>query len=246
MTQDSISSSQTPRHVAIIMDGNGRWAQKRGLPRAVGHRKGVTALKNAVKFCKRREIPILTVYAFSTENWQRPETEVRFLMELMKRTFSTELEELHREGARIRRVGDTRGLSDDILNMWNEAEARTADNVGLLLNIAFNYGGRRDIVLACRQLAQMAAAGTLQPEDIDENVIQNWTMTRHCPDPDLLIRTAGDMRVSNFLLWQIAYTELYVTDVLWPDFDDATFTQALADYAKRQRRFGRLNDTDSE
>lgn len=246
MTQGLRPSSQVPRHVAIIMDGNGRWAKRRGLPRAFGHRKGVTALKNAVKFCKRRGIEVLTVYAFSTENWQRPPQEVAFLLELLKRTLSTELDELHEQNVRIHRVGDRCGVSQDVLDIWDQAEQRTAANTELVLNIAFNYGGRRDLTLVCRTLAQRAVEGAILPESIDEVMIQEHTLTNHCANPDLLIRTAGEMRISNFLLWQIAYTELYVTDILWPDFSDEAFSAALEDYTTRQRKFGRLNDTDSE
>ena len=229
-----------PSHVAIIMDGNGRWAQKRSLPRFMGHRKGVAALKNAVRFCKHRGIATLTVYAFSTENWARPEEEVNYLMRLMHETFFTEIDELDREGVRVVLVGDRSSLSPSILALWDRAETKTAGNTALVLNVAFNYGSRNEIVSAARKLAAKAASGELNPDAIDDILFAQHLYTSHSPDPDLLIRTGGELRLSNFLLWQAAYTEIYVTDTLWPDFDDQEFEAALSAYARRERRVGRV------
>lgn len=229
-----------PAHVAIIMDGNGRWAQRRALPRVMGHRKGVAALKNAVRFAKRRGISTLTVYAFSTENWARPADEVHFLMDLMYETFFREIDELVQEGVRVVLVGDRESLSPEVQHLWDQAEARTKGNSALILNVAFNYGGRREIVNAARRLAAKVAAGELEPEEIDDALFAQHLYTSHSPDPDLLIRTGGELRLSNFLLWQSAYTEIYVTNTLWPDFDDQEFDAALAAYAGRERRFGRV------
>ncbi len=240
MPVDGVPPGRMPRHVAVIMDGNGRWAKRRALPRAFGHRKGVTALKGAVRFCSDHGIPVLTVYAFSTENWQRPSTEVKFLMELMKKTFTSEIDELHQEGVRIRFIGERNAFSSDITEVWNNAESLTKDNDNVLLNIAFNYGGRRELVLASRALAAKAAAGVIEPGDIDEDSLSAELLTTPCEDPDLLIRTAGQCRVSNFLLWQLAYTEIHVTDVLWPDFSDEDFKAAIVDFSQRDRKFGRV------
>lgn len=235
-----IQQAPTPAHVAIIMDGNGRWAQRRGLPRVMGHRKGVAALKNAVRFAKKRGISTLTVYAFSTENWARPAEEVQFLMDLMHKVFFEEIGELEREGVRVHMIGDRTSLSPSVQALWNEAETRTKGNSSLHLNVAFNYGGRREIVAAARALAAKAAAGEIDPDAIDDQLFAQHLYTSHSPDPDLLIRTGGDLRLSNFLLWQSAYTELYITETLWPDFDDNEFEAALQAYGRRDRRFGRV------
>lgn len=229
-----------PEHVAIIMDGNGRWARRRGLPRAAGHRRGVDALKTAVRYCKDEGIAMLTVYAFSTENWQRPPDEVKFLMELLKRTFLTEIDELRREGARIRLFGDRSGLRRDVLEVWDQAELSTRHNSTVHLNVAFNYGGRRELILAARALAAAVKQGDLQLQDIDESALGARLLTPDVPDPDLLIRTGGEKRISNFLLWQLAYTEFYFTETLWPDFSREHFAAAVAEYAHRTRRFGGL------
>jgi len=235
-----------PSHVAIIMDGNGRWAQKRSLPRFLGHRKGVAALKKAVRFCKNCGISTLTVYAFSTENWARPTEEVSFLMDLMHQTFFNEIDELEQEGVRVILVGDRSSLSPSIQELWDRAERRTAHNDTLILNVAFNYGGRNEIVSAARQLAVKVADGEIEPEDIDDIEFAQHLYTRHSPDPDLLIRTGGELRLSNFLLWQSAYTEIFVTDTLWPDFDEQEFEAALRAFAARERRFGRVPQKGSE
>lgn len=222
------------------MDGNGRWARRRALPRFLGHRQGVAALKTAVRYASDRGIAILTVYAFSTENWQRPQEEVNFLLDLMHKTFVQEIDELHDEGVRIVLIGDRTSLTGDILEIWRNAEKLTKDNRGLTLNVAFNYGGRQELVQAARTLAEQAARGELEPTDISEAMLNDSLYTRASPDPDLIIRTGGEMRLSNFLLWQAAYSEFYVTDVLWPDFNEDHFAAALEDFSQRERRFGRI------
>ncbi|NLO66196.1 MAG: di-trans,poly-cis-decaprenylcistransferase [Firmicutes bacterium] len=222
------------------MDGNGRWARRRGLPRFLGHQQGVKALKKAVRFASDQGIQSLTVYAFSTENWQRPKEEVSFLLDLMHKTFVEEIDELHQEGVRIVLVGDRSNLSADILQLWQNAEGLTQDNTGLTLNVAFNYGGRQELLHVAKVLAQRAAVGDLDPAQIDESMVNDLLYTKGSPDPDLIIRTGGEQRLSNFLLWQSAYSELYVTDVLWPDFNEEHFASALDDFGQRERRFGRV------
>lgn len=233
-------SNGIPAHVAIIMDGNGRWAKKRAMPRFFGHRQGVKALKTAVRYASERGIGTLTVYAFSTENWQRPREEVDFLLDLMYKTFVQEIEELRKEGVRIRLVGDRTSLTEDILKVWNKAEELTAENKGLNLNVAFNYGGRKELTMVAKHLAEQVSKGEISADDITEQHISNLLYTRESPDPDLIIRTGGELRISNFLLWQGAYSELYMTEVLWPDFGEREFEQALQDYRRRERRFGQV------
>lgn len=230
-----------PEHVAIIMDGNGRWASRRAMPRFLGHRQGVKALKTAVRYASNRGISSLTVYAFSTENWTRPTEEVDFLMDLMYKTFVQEIEELQKEGVQIRLVGDRTNLSPDILKVWNQAEELTSDNEGLTLNVAFNYGGRQEIVSVVRRLVRQVSQGEVTVDKITEETIESLLYTHPTPDPDLIIRTGGEMRLSNFLLWQAAYSEFYVTDVLWPDFGEDDFDRALQNYATRERRFGQVS-----
>ncbi|HKM43812.1 MAG TPA: isoprenyl transferase [Limnochordia bacterium] len=229
-----------PVHVAIIMDGNGRWARRRALPRFLGHRQGVKALKKAVRYASNLGISALTVYAFSTENWTRPSEEVNFLMDLMYKTFVQEIEELNREDVRIRFVGDRTSLSKDILKVWDRAEETTVNNQGLTLNIAFNYGGRQEMLNVVKSLVEQVAQGEITVDDINEKAIASLLYTHPTPDPDLVIRTGGEMRLSNFLLWQAAYSEFYVTDVLWPDFGEDDFERALQTYAGRERRFGQV------
>lgn len=226
--------------MAIIMDGNGRWASRRALPRFFGHRQGVKALKTAVRYASRRGIGALTVYAFSTENWTRPREEVDFLMDLMHKTFVQEIEELHREGVRIQLVGDRSTLSPDILKVWNDAEEITRQNTGMTFNVAFNYGGRQEILNVVQALVGQVDKGEITVDEITETTISRLLYTHPTPDPDLIIRTGGEMRLSNFLLWQAAYSEFYVTDVLWPDFGEDDFERALQDYSGRERRFGQV------
>jgi undecaprenyl diphosphate synthase len=236
----STAKSGLPAHVAIIMDGNGRWARRRAMPRYLGHRQGVKALKTAVRYASRRGIGTLTVYAFSTENWRRPKEEVDFLLDLMYKTFVQEIEELRREGVRIRLIGERTSLSPDVLAIWDNAEKVTAENTGLNLNVAFNYGGRTELTRAVRELVGQAARGEISVEDITEEALARQLYTWPSPDPDLIIRTGGEYRLSNFLLWQAAYSELYVTEVLWPDFGEREFEEALQDYLRRERRFGQV------
>lgn len=232
--------SRLPRHVAVIMDGNGRWASRRGLPRAEGHRQGVEAVRRCVRAAAQAGIGYLTLYAFSAENWRRPATEISILMSLLKRYIRSDLEKLHEGGIRIRIIGAREGLSPDILALLEEVEARTCNNTGLNLVVAFNYGGRQEIVRAARRLAAQVAAGRLDPAAIDETRFANALDTVDLPDPDLVIRTSGEQRVSNFLPWQSAYAEYVFLPDLWPDFDEAVLARALAEYARRERRFGGL------
>jgi undecaprenyl diphosphate synthase len=210
------------------------------MPRYLGHRQGVKALKTAVRYASRRGIGTLTVYAFSTENWRRPKEEVDFLLDLMYKTFVQEIEELRREGVRIRLIGERTSLSPDVLAIWDNAEKVTAENTGLNLNVAFNYGGRTELTRAVRELVGQAARGEISVEDITEEALARQLYTWPSPDPDLIIRTGGEYRLSNFLLWQAAYSELYVTEVLWPDFGEREFEEALQDYLRRERRFGQV------
>ncbi|MUV15308.1 polyprenyl diphosphate synthase [Noviluteimonas gilva] len=233
------SPARIPRHLAVIMDGNGRWAERRRRPRAIGHRAGARAVQNCVDFCIEHRIHALTLFAFSSENWGRPEDEVGALMKLFLNALEREVEELHRRGVRIRFIGqrDER-FGPAIRARMDAAEATTRGNDVLHLTIAASYGGRWDIVNAARKLAMDVAAGRVKPEDIDEAAFASRMALADLPPPDLFIRTGGDVRVSNFLLWQLAYTELWFTETLWPDVDAATLRQALDDYAMRERRFG--------
>jgi len=226
-----------PRHVGIIMDGNGRWAQARSLPRNEGHRAGLENLRRVLRASVEFGIKILTIYAFSTENWARPRAEVRALLLLLNRAFAQEAEELDRNGIRIRQLGRTEGLNKSLLNNIRKAEELTRDNDRLLLNVAFNYGGRAEIVDVVRQIVRQG----IPAEAIDEEAIQRHLWTGDTPDPDLIIRTGGDMRLSNFLIWQAAYAELYVTPTFWPGFGKDELYKALLDYQNRQRRFGGLS-----
>lgn len=227
-----------PRHLAVIMDGNGRWAQQRHRPRAIGHRAGARAVNLCIDFCLDKGIEALTLFAFSSENWGRPADEVGALMKLFMNALDREVGELQRRGVRIRFIGERERFADAIRARMDEAEARTAGNHRLALNIAASYGGRQDIAAAARSLAADVAAGRLRPGDIDEALFDSRTALADLPPPDLFIRTGGDRRVSNFLLWQLAYTELWFTETLWPALDAATLQRALDDFASRERRFG--------
>jgi len=227
-----------PRHVGIIMDGNGRWARRRHLPRVAGHRAGVRAIRPVMEACDRAGVHILTLYAFSTENWSRPRHEVDALMRLFGETIESEIGELHDNGVQIRVLGDRRRLSGALQRKVADAEALTADNTTAILNVAINYGGRGEIVAAVRELA----AHGVDLAELDEETLSRALYTAGLPDPDLIIRTAGEMRISNFMLWQAAYAELYVTDTLWPDFGEAALDGALQAFAGRERKFGTVND----
>ena len=231
-----------PRHVAVIMDGNHRWARDHRLPGAAGHRAGARAVRPVAKHAANLGIEVLTLFAFSTENWQRPKREVALLIALMKRVLRDDVEELDRNEIRVRIIGDRMRFGDDIRELMDSAEYRTRNNRRMTLMIAANYGGRWDIANACRRLAERVSAGELDPAAIDESAISAEMSMADVPAPDLCIRTGGDRRISNFLLWQFAYTELYFTDTFWPDFDDVALDQAVDDYACRQRRFGRRQD----
>jgi len=233
-----LDPARLPAHVAVIMDGNGRWASRRGLPRVMGHREGVEALKRTLRLCSDWGIDALTAYAFSTENWNRPGEEVSFLMALFERVLARELEALEREQVRIRFLGDLDPLPSGLRALIANATARTAANSGIHFNVCTNYGGRAELVHAARRLAEQAARGELDPASIDETQFAAQLHTAGLRDPDLLIRTSGELRISNFLLWQRAYAELHITDVLWPDFDESALVSALLDYQNRQRRFG--------
>jgi undecaprenyl diphosphate synthase len=246
MTQLTTPSSLTatgtkiPRHVAVIMDGNGRWAEARGLPRFAGHTAGVEAVRRTVRGAIELGVKYLTIYSFSTENWSRPETEVTFLMGLMRRFIRSDLAELHKNGVRIRLIGERDRIDPDLLALMDEAVEITARNTALTLVIAFNYGGRGEIAKAARKLAVQVAAGKLSPDAITAESISGALDTADIPDPDLLIRTSGEERLSNFLLWQLAYAEFLFLDVLWPDFDKAHLERALQEFRGRDRRFGGL------
>jgi undecaprenyl diphosphate synthase len=233
-----LDPGRLPAHVAVIMDGNGRWARQRGLPRVMGHRAGVEALKRTLRLCSDWGIGALTAYAFSTENWNRPGEEVTFLMTLFERVLARELEGLMREQVRIRFLGDLEQLPQGLQELIADATTRTAANAGIHFNVCTNYGGRRELVRAARRLAERVAAGQLDPALIDEECFAAELHTVGEADPDLLIRTSGEQRLSNFLLWQLAYAELHLTDTLWPDFDAKALLAALLDYQGRSRRFG--------
>jgi undecaprenyl diphosphate synthase len=227
-----------PRHVAIIMDGNGRWAAKRGKPRSWGHRQGVEALRRTVRAAHELGVEILTVYSFSSENWSRPEPEVRFLLELLRRFIRTDVAELHQSGVRIAMIGGRDGLEPGLLDMIEEAEALTRENTELKLVIAFNYGSRQEITRAMQVIAHKVAEGKIDPADVTPAVIANHLDTGGLPDPDLLIRTGGEQRISNYLLWQCAYTEFVFLPDYWPDFDAGMLRRAIDEFRERDRRFG--------
>ena len=235
-----------PVHVAVIMDGNGRWAEARGLPRMMGHRAGVEALKTTLRLCSSWGIGALTVYAFSTENWSRPGDEVNFLMTLFERVLQRELESLQEEKVRVNFLGELQALPQRLQELIAEATKITSSNTGIHFNVCTNYGGRRELVIAAQRLAERAMKGDLDPSLIDENLFASELFTASEVDPDLLIRTSGERRISNFLLWQLAYSEIHVTDVLWPDFNEVALTKALFDYQSRCRRFGGLDPVSSE
>ena len=233
-------SAQGPVHVAIIMDGNGRWAKLRGLPRQEGHRRGLEALRRTVRNAADLGIGVLTLYSFSTENWRRPQAEVSFLMGLLKRFVEKDLEELHKSGVRVRIIGGRDDLTPDLRGLVEHAETVTRGNAGMTLVIAFNYGARDEIARTARALAVDVAAGKISAGAIDETLFSSRLDTRDLPDPELVIRTSGETRISNFLLWQAAYAEFVFTPVLWPDFDRAALEEALIEYHRRERRFGGL------
>jgi undecaprenyl diphosphate synthase len=229
-----------PQHVAVIMDGNGRWAKRQGLPRIMGHKRGVDALKDLLRCCRDWGISALTAYAFSTENWGRPQEEVEFLMTLFQRVLRQELREMIQENVRIRFVGKLDALPRPLQEEISRSVEETKNNRGIQFTVATNYGGRQEIIQACREIADKVKQGLLKPDEIDEAVFERHLYTAGICDPDLLIRTSGEMRLSNFLLWQMAYSEIYITETLWPDFDRTEFHRALSAYQQRDRRFGKV------
>ncbi|MDJ0805897.1 MAG: isoprenyl transferase [Gammaproteobacteria bacterium] len=238
---DSINE-RLPRHVAIIMDGNGRWARKRGMPRHAGHPAGVEAVRRVIQHCVARKIEVLTLFAFSSENWRRPKQEVGLIMDLFIRSLRKEAKRLHHNGVCLKVIGERAAFSEKLQQRIHEVEQLTADNTALVLQVAANYGGRWDILQAAKSLAVAVEKGELSTHEIDEALLANRLSFAGLPDPDLFIRTGGEHRLSNFLLWQAAYAELYFSDLLWPDFDAAALDLAFADYASRQRRFGRTGE----
>jgi len=231
-----------PKHIAIIMDGNGRWAKAKGLPRTLGHKKGMDCVRSTVEECSKKNIEALTLFAFSTENWRRPEKEVGYLMELFLIMMKSEVKRLHKNNVKLRIIGDRSRFSDKLQKAMLDAEGLTKNNTGLSLNIAANYGGRMDITDATRVLCHRVARGELDPEDVTEQMLQVELSLNDLSEPDLLIRTGGEKRVSNFLLWQLAYGEFYFTDSYWPDFDKQALDKAIVSFSSRQRRFGKTSD----
>ena len=236
-----LSTDRVPRHVAVIMDGNGRWAQRQGLPRIEGHRHGVASVRRVTEECSRLGLEQLTLYCLSSENWKRPQLELDFLMRLLEQYMIEERATILKQNIRASVIGRRQGIPDDVQREMDKTIEASRKNTGLRLCLAVNYGGRAEVVDAVRRIATVAAAGEIDPERIDEETIADHLYTAGMPDPDLLIRTAGEMRVSNFLLWQISYCEIWVTDVFWPDFDVEHLHQAIRDYAARDRRFGGLS-----
>jgi undecaprenyl diphosphate synthase len=237
-----IDKERIPKHIAIIMDGNGRWAQKRGMPRSFGHHAGVEALRDTVKVCSELNVQVLTVYAFSTENWKRPVEEVNTLMNLLIEYLQKEIDELHEQQVQVRFIGEIDSLAPPVRREITRARELTGQNRGLVLNIAVNYGGRTEIVRAVKQVHQDLAAGKITLAEVNDRVFSDYLYTSGLVDPDLLIRPSGDYRISNFLLWQLAYTEFWFCDVLWPDFSRKDLLQAIHDYQCRDRRFGGLKN----
>lgn len=241
MKMPTASSAGVPQHIAVIMDGNGRWAQARGLPRLAGHKQGAEAVETMVRAAAEKGVRYLTLFAFSTENWNRPEEEVTGLMTLLRMYLRSKTAEMHKNNVRLKIIGDRSRLSDDIISMVDSAEALTAHNTGITVLIAISYSGRWDIAQATRALAAQVQAGTLNPHDITEDMLGMSLSTAGIPEPDLVIRTSGEKRVSNFLLWQCAYSEFYYTDTHWPDFSATHLDDAIASYQHRERRFGNVH-----
>jgi len=239
LSPEELAHSTSPRHVAIIMDGNHRWAKQRHLPGAAGHRAGARNLKPIAQACADRGVEYLTLFAFSTENWNRPSREVKLLLEIMRRVLEEDVDELCEKGVRLKILGDPERFSADLQMLMKRAEQMTRDNSKLTLSLAVNYGGRWDIVAAAREIARAATAGRIDPDSIDESLFQQFLSLGEVPAPDLCIRTGGEHRISNFLLWDLAYSELFFTEAFWPDFDAAALDQAIQAFHDRERRFGR-------
>lgn len=241
--QNSLKKSgDIPEHIAIIMDGNGRWARKRGLPRAAGHKQGVETVRDIVKACVGLGVRYLTLYTFSTENWKRPKDEITTLMRLIVKSLQNETNELHANGVRLSTIGNKDSLPDVVRQELEQAVVKTSANTKLTLNLALSYSGRWEIIEAAKRIGEMIKDGQIRSEDVTESVFSSLLTTKDMPDPDLLIRSGGEFRVSNFLLWQIAYSEFFVTDVLWPEFKRQHLYEAIKDYQKRERRFGLVSE----
>ncbi len=241
-----IDKLRIPNHIAVIMDGNGRWGVNKGLTRSDGHNKGVSVLKNIIKVSKKLGVKVLTVYAFSTENWTRPLEEVKFLVNLFEKVLEKEIDELNKEFIRIKFIGDLSPFSENLRKKFIEAENITHYNDQFTLNICTNYGGRQELVKVAKELSRKSILGEIKPEQINEEMFESHLLTCDVQDPDLLIRTSGEKRISNFLLWQLAYSEIYITDVLWPEFDDNEFYKAIIDYQSRNRRFGGIKSVSNQ
>jgi undecaprenyl diphosphate synthase len=239
---DRIDREKLPRHIAIIMDGNGRWAQKNAMRRVLGHKKGAEAVRNVVKTCRELGIRYLTLYAFSVENWLRPEEEVKALTLLLENYLKEELEEMMDNDIRLTAIGDLEALAGGVKKVLYKAMEKTSENKGMFLNLALSYGGRDEIVDGVRKIVRDFKNGTIQETNITKDMLSRYLYLPELPDPDILIRTSGEYRLSNFLLWQLAYTELYFTDVLWPDFSREDLLEAIADYQRRERRFGKTSE----
>jgi undecaprenyl diphosphate synthase len=235
-----LDPTKIPQHVAAIADGNGRWAKQQGLPRIAGHQQGAKTVKSLLHCCKDWGIANFTLYAFSTENWGRPAAEVNFLMQLFEGLLDSELNYLHDEGVRIKFLGDRSQVPVTLQRMMDKSMAKTANNQAITFNIAINYGSRHEILQACKSIIEQVQLGDLNPQDLNESIFSQYLDTNGLPDPDLLIRTSGEQRLSNFLLWQLAYTEIYITNTHWPDFSNDEFMHAIADYQQRNRRFGKV------
>ncbi len=241
-----IDKKKVPEHVAIIMDGNGRWATKKGLPRTYGHKQGVSVLKKIIKASKNLGCKVLTVYAFSTENWTRPSKEVNFLINLFSEVLRNQIEEIHEEATRIKFIGDLTPFPETLKKIISSSESLTKNNNDFLFNVCVNYGGRQEIVKAARELALKSSSGEIKPSEVNEELFNSELLTRGLKDPELLIRTSGEKRLSNFLLWQLAYSEIYISDVLWPEFNEYEFLKAIIDYQSRNRRFGGIESLPKE
>jgi undecaprenyl diphosphate synthase len=237
-----MDSSKLPNHIAIIMDGNGRWAKKRFQPRIFGHREGMKRVKEIVTYCRKSGIKVLSLFAFSSENWARPEQEVKFLMSLLEEYVKKEVKELKKNNVRLKFIGDLTQVPKKYFELIKQSEKELEDCNGLILNIALSYGGRQDILNAVKKIAEDTVKRQISIEDITEEKFSKYLYTSHVPDPDFLIRTSGEMRISNFFLWQLAYTEIYVTDTLWPDFSAKHLEEAINDFSKRERRFGKITE----
>jgi len=241
-----IDKQKVPKHVAIIMDGNGRWATRKGLPRSFGHKQGVSVLKRILKAAKNLGCKVITVYAFSTENWTRPTKEVDFLINLFSEVLKNEIKEIHEESTKIKFIGDLTPFPKNLKEIISSSELLTKNNNEFLFNVCVNYGGRQEIVKVAKQLALKSSAGEIKPSEINEELFNSELLTGGIKDPELLIRTSGEKRISNFLLWQLAYSEIYISDVLWPEFNKHEFLKAIIDYQSRNRRFGGIESLTNE